>query len=370
MDRTILTAAALIATTLLGTAAIIAGPLSPPSGTPASTYRTLQEVEPRIPISAVPTTISTPGSYYLTGNFSLVSGVAIIVSAPNVTIDLRGHTLSGGNITISLGATATSATIANGNFAQSATAIAAAAGATDTVVRNVTITGNTAAAMILADRAVVDNIKIAGQAATFNAGITVGPASRVTNCSISGVRERALVLGLDSTASNILISDVNNGSAVSMAARTQLTDAQINNVNGDAVTTDIQTGPSALGGVVISRVNVSNVALNGFTIQATGSLVADSSVSRTGSNSFFGTGVISSGILATATNSRFERNRFIRCGYPIAFASGSSGNSAYANSAASCNNPYTDLNLSPQNSIGPIINATLLPTGPWDNTLR
>ncbi len=41
------------------------GPLAPP-GAPAPTFKTLQQVEPRTPISALPFTISQPGSYYLT----------------------------------------------------------------------------------------------------------------------------------------------------------------------------------------------------------------------------------------------------------------------------------------------------------------
>lgn len=48
----------------------------------------------RIPISAVPYTISAPGSYYLTRDLTIASGTAITVSASNVTLDLNGHTLT------------------------------------------------------------------------------------------------------------------------------------------------------------------------------------------------------------------------------------------------------------------------------------
>src|SRR5678815_1618363 len=72
------------------------GPLTPP-GAPAPSMKTLDQIEPRTPISSVPFTISAPGSYYVTTN--LTAGVdqnGIIVAADNVTLDLNGFTLFGG----------------------------------------------------------------------------------------------------------------------------------------------------------------------------------------------------------------------------------------------------------------------------------
>jgi hypothetical protein len=70
------------------------GPLTPP-GAPAPTMKTLDQVEPRTPISAFGTTLTTPGSYFLTAN--LVSGSStndgILVRADNVTIDLNGFSI-------------------------------------------------------------------------------------------------------------------------------------------------------------------------------------------------------------------------------------------------------------------------------------
>lgn len=67
-----------------------------PSGPPGPTMKSLDQVEPRVPISSLPITIDQPGSYYFTGNMtSLGQGTAIMISADNVTLDLMGYTLKG-----------------------------------------------------------------------------------------------------------------------------------------------------------------------------------------------------------------------------------------------------------------------------------
>lgn len=68
------------------------GSLTPP-GAPAPTMKTLQQIEPRTPISSVPFSILNSGSYYLTDNLDVSYGDAIFISANNVTIDLNGFTI-------------------------------------------------------------------------------------------------------------------------------------------------------------------------------------------------------------------------------------------------------------------------------------
>lgn len=90
--------------TLTGAALLLAGPLDPPSGPVSSTYKTLAEVEPRIAINSTNTRgdadsvykITLPGSYYLTGNITGVSGQhAIEIAAHDVSIDLMGFEVVG-----------------------------------------------------------------------------------------------------------------------------------------------------------------------------------------------------------------------------------------------------------------------------------
>jgi parallel beta-helix repeat protein len=67
-----------------------------PGAPPGPTMKTLDEVEPRIPISQsdIPLTISTPGSYYLTEDVNSAS-TAITVNVNDVTIDLMGYKIVG-----------------------------------------------------------------------------------------------------------------------------------------------------------------------------------------------------------------------------------------------------------------------------------
>lgn len=85
----------LIVTAVASVIWVNAGSLTPPGGPVAPTMKTLDQVEPRTPISAFGTTLTTPGSYYLTAN--LDSGAStndgILVRADNVTIDLNGFSI-------------------------------------------------------------------------------------------------------------------------------------------------------------------------------------------------------------------------------------------------------------------------------------
>jgi hypothetical protein len=104
LTRTVLSLCALALGGLITGGLLFAGPLNPPAGPVASTYKTLTEVEPRTAINATNTPgdadslykIVAPGSYYLTGNIAGAAGKhGIEIAASGVTLDLAGFELLG-----------------------------------------------------------------------------------------------------------------------------------------------------------------------------------------------------------------------------------------------------------------------------------
>jgi hypothetical protein len=112
------------------------GDLNPPPGGPTSTMKTLYQLEARTPIprtSGSPVAgphfiISQPGSYYLTGNITVSTGDAILITAASdVSIDLNGFTIAStltGSVTgiaISLPPNFTRLTVRHGSIRSSTT---------------------------------------------------------------------------------------------------------------------------------------------------------------------------------------------------------------------------------------------------------
>ena len=135
------------------------GALTPP-GAPAPTMKSLDQIEPRTPISSAPFTITVSGSYYLTTNVNVTTGDAITIIASQVTLDLNGFTIS---------STAPSATN---------TGILLAGGDTDITILNGHIVGG-----------VTNNAGVYGGSGFAN-GIFFSAATpsnvRVTGISVSG----------------------------------------------------------------------------------------------------------------------------------------------------------------------------------------
>ena len=146
---------------------LVAGPLNPPGGAVASTYKTLTEVEPRIAINATNTPgganslykITQPGSYYLTGNITVPNNsYAIEIAASNVTIDLNGFVVG------------TAISVLNGVYST----------ATNTTLRNGVVRGFAGHGVDLSNSgAVVEHVTVEN---CGSMGIRVGTRSFVSDC--------------------------------------------------------------------------------------------------------------------------------------------------------------------------------------------
>lgn len=167
------TGSILAATALVAAAgALVAGPLTPPAGPVASTYKTLQQVEPRIDVATLPGDsvaqyyITQPGSYYLSGNIVGASGRrGIVILANNVTLDLNGFAMLGGGV---------------GDDAIFSNA------ATGLTIRNGTIDGWVKEGLDLFG---VNNVRIEGitvRNSSNGFGIIAGNAASVRDCTVVG----------------------------------------------------------------------------------------------------------------------------------------------------------------------------------------
>ena len=168
-----------------------AGSLNP-SGAPAPTMKTLDEVEARIPVGQadMPMTISEAGSYYLTGNITSTDSTVIVIMADDVKLDLNGFTVTGKGAGYGVYVySAHSVEICNGsikNFAQGIFGVDTSENS-EVVVRDCKITANGISGIYLLDNCTIKDcvVSVNGQEATASVyGIRVGANSKVEGCKV------------------------------------------------------------------------------------------------------------------------------------------------------------------------------------------
>lgn len=193
----------------------LAGPLIPPPGPVASTYKTLQEVEPRTPIEA-PTTITAPGSYYLTRNIVQTGNSdGVVIVADNVTLDLNGFTISGGRTGVYVDhfpfPAANGVTIVNGSIASVSGSGIFAGGFEDEpaglTVRNVKVFNATDLGINAGRGSSIENCYVYGA----TVGIRAGYSSRVSGCTAEFSRTTGFSIDGGSTVSECIAAGVNDG---------------------------------------------------------------------------------------------------------------------------------------------------------------
>jgi hypothetical protein len=219
-----------LATILASTGAFAQGSLTPP-GAPAPTFKTLQQVEPRTPISSA-FTIMAPGSYYLTTNISPASGDAITISANDVTLDLNGFVITAGtagrgivvpgaqrNISIRQGVVRNcpsdginAGTVSDGQFA------------------NLILANNGGGGLAVGPNCVVQNCS----ALTNSSGISTGDGSMVIHCTVRGNAISGIGVGQYSVV-NACVASYNSGDGIAVGLGSTVSDCLSANNSGDGI---------------------------------------------------------------------------------------------------------------------------------------
>lgn len=292
----------LLAPLLLATAAAFAqGPLAP-SGAPAPTMKSLDQIfteastasakaEKRTPISALPFAITQPGSYYLTGNLTMTTAAAgITISAVgSVTLDLNGFTLDGGSLgTYGIQLTGTTPlNVRNGNIVRWTSYAIGDSVAAASVLSELTIDADYG--VVLGNDSTVQRCTIK-QTAGGGGALIAFLGLVVSDCHISTA---ANGYGIQATTADIrhcTVTELSGGSTgigIGLGSRSSITDTKVVgygtgiqvSVDGhlERVTaTGIQTGLSMGEGSTVSNCSIAGGSPAGSSITVGGNSVVKS----------------------------------------------------------------------------------------------
>ncbi len=263
------------------------GSLTPPAGTPAPTFKTLQQVEPRTDLAALDgdglgvKVIKAIGSYYLSSDLAGTAGKDTIrvVTAGRVTIDLNGFALTNTGADRSAIALPTAndvVVIRNGIIiaANNSTATRAISGGNRVVCEDLAILGNSNVELVaLGAECAVRRCRITG------GGVTLGDRSSLSDSVVASTSDSSIKLGDDGHASGVKFTT--GRAEFSLGDRGQMSDCQINaagaptlfGLSGNVV----QTGSGAI--VRRCTIDAGNVAGNAIGVGAN-SLVEGCRVER------------------------------------------------------------------------------------------
>jgi parallel beta-helix repeat protein len=361
------------------------GSLTPP-GAPAPTMKSLDQVQPRTPISSLPYTISASGSYYLTKNLAAAGGTAgITVSADNVTIDLCGFALtsdgSGSVAGINVPSTQTNLCVRNGTVSGWHNDCIEAFNAYYSVFENLSLRGSTNSNGLKAG--VSSTVKSC--TATFNSsfGIGVNGGSTVLGCVCDSNGN-----GIDASRGSIVLDCTcsgSSGSGISTADSCTIVNCSaVYNTGGNIITgqsctvahctvnsggTGIQTSNNCLvenctaAGCSGNGINSTSSTVRGCEVSyctGAGILVTSNSMvvrnSLVGNNSSFsGT---QGGVVATASGNHIEGNNFVSNNNAGLYISGGTGPHITGNLIIGNSFSGALYIIDTGNTVGPLVNKS------------
>jgi parallel beta-helix repeat protein len=293
----------IVAALALGSAALLlAGPLDPPSGPVAPTYKTLAEVEPRTAISAANTPgdadslyrITQRGAYYLSGNITGVSGKhGIEIAADGVTIDLMGFSMFGGEG--SLDGIATSGlhgmiTIRDGvigGWGEDGIDLTEGGTGESSLIEGILASGNMDHGIRAANLAVVRGCEALNTLGSGLYAIRVGTHSMIEGCSVRNNNGGGIFADTECTISDCVAS-FNVSSGIVADSRASITACTSNNsvfgagfaVGNSSTLTDCTADANAEEGfsvgdgcTLLNCVATENLGLAGIQVRTGGSTV-------------------------------------------------------------------------------------------------
>ena len=206
------------------------GALSPP-GPPAPTFKTLDQVEPRAPITNVPYVITQPGSYYLTTNFSGPSAF-ITISNSNVTVDFNGFSLIGGTGNgVFVFGTQSNLWLRNGAILNWSGAGVDASNARNSQFDHLLLRGNANAGLRLGSGCRASSCS----AHANGVGIVAGSFCALTDCTAESNTSTGISTGVSCTILNCNANESTSGAGIGAGSDNLIKNCVANSNNGAGI---------------------------------------------------------------------------------------------------------------------------------------
>jgi parallel beta-helix repeat protein len=234
MSRVLL--ATIVSSFFILPSALAQGALTPP-GAPAPAMKSLDQLEPRTPISSLPFDITSPGVYFVTA--SLSNNIAIGIDASDVTLDLGGFTLTGNGVGDGIEIRHQNrVTIRNGTVRNFAFGVVFTDPLTNELIENVFAQSNSSDGILIKGTgSIIRHCRAGGNAAGFN--LSRGIQNVIEDCD-----------AINNTQTGFLIGGTNNLVIRNLASGNPINDYNIGQSNhvGTIVFPALTTGTTTIGG--------------------------------------------------------------------------------------------------------------------------